>query len=185
MNNANELEKTIDDYIATIPNFPKEGIMFRDITTLLQDSKGLHRMADELYEQYKPMKNTIDYVAGTEARGFITGAILAYKLDAGFIPIRKKGKLPGEVIGVDYNLEYGIDTIEMQVGAVNPGSNVLLTDDLLATGGTMLASAYLVEKQGGNVKGCAFIVDLPDLGGNQRLANKGYEVFSLVQYQRE
>ena len=169
--------------IRTIPHFPKPGIMFRDITTLLQDSAGLRDVVTEFVKRYKSVR--IDLVAGIEARGFILGGILAHQLGVGFVPLRKKGKLPAPTASVTYDLEYGQDTIEIHVDAITPGARVLLIDDLLATGGTAGAAARLIEKLGGVVVECGFIVDLPDLGGRQKLEAAGHKVFTLVEFQGE
>ncbi len=172
---------SIKDKIRTIPDFPKKGIMFRDITTLLQDAEGLKDVIDAIYENYKD-KN-IDVVAGIEARGFILAAAIAYKLGKGFIPVRKKGKLPFERVSYEYELEYGTDVIEVHKDAVKEGDSVLLIDDLLATGGTALAAAKLLEKLGGKISGIAFIVDLPDVGGRKRLQEAGYDYFYLCEFE--
>lgn len=167
--------------IRTIPNWPKEGIMFRDITTLLRDTEGLNHLVKLLVERYEDMD--IDAVVGIEARGFITGAILANKLGVGFIPIRKVGKLPPETVSQEYELEYGTDTIEISKDALEKGSKVLLIDDLIATGGTCLAACDLIKKVGGEIVECSFIVDLPDMGGSKKLQDAGYNVFSLVEFE--
>ena len=167
--------------IRTIPHFPKHGIMFRDITTLLQDSDGLRDVIHEFAKRYNKMK--IDVVAGIEARGFILGGAVAHELGVGFVPLRKKGKLPYKTESVTYNLEYGTDTIEIHTDAIKKGENVLLIDDLLATGGTALGASKLIEKLGGKIAECAFIVDLPDLGGRKKLEGAGYKVFCLVEFE--
>lgn len=164
--------------IRTIPDFPKPGIMFRDITTLLKDSKAFSRTIDLLTNRY--IGKDIDLVAGIESRGFILGAPLAYRLNVGFVPIRKKGKLPGRVESVEYALEYGTDKIEVHYDAIQPGQKVLLVDDLIATGGTASAACQLIEKLGGSVVECCFLVDLPDLKGKEKLSK--YSVFSLVDF---
>jgi adenine phosphoribosyltransferase len=169
--------------IRTIPNFPKEGIMFRDITTLLQDSEGLKDVVAEFVKRYKDAN--IDVVAGIEARGFILGGVLAHELGVGFVPLRKKGKLPFKTESVTYDLEYGTDTIEIHIDAIKEGQNVLLIDDLLATGGTSLGAAQLIEKLGGKIAEIAFIVDLPDIGGRKKLTDAGYKAFSLVEFEGE
>ena len=173
----------IKNKIRTIPHFPKQGIMFRDITTLLQDGEGLRDVLAEFVEHYKNAE--IDVVAGIEARGFILGGALAYLLNVGFVPIRKKGKLPYKTESVTYDLEYGKDTVEIHVDSVKKDQNVLLIDDLLATGGTALAAAQLIEKLGGKIAEIAFIVDLPDIGGKKRLEEAGYKVFNLVEFEGE
>jgi len=167
--------------IRTIPDFPKEGIMFRDITTLLKDADAFKEAIDALVERYR--HQSFDLVAGIESRGFIIAGIIAHLLGKGFIPIRKPGKLPAETFRVDYELEYGKDAVEMHKDSVNQGSRVLIVDDLLATGGTMKAACEIVEKAGGIVVECAFIVDLPDLKGREKLKN--YPVFTLVEFEGE
>jgi adenine phosphoribosyltransferase len=167
--------------IRTVPHYPKQGIMFRDITTLLKDPIGLRVTIDELARRYADMK--IDKIAGIEARGFILGAPLAYVLGKGFIPIRKKGKLPAETIGHDYELEYGTDRIEIHTDAIAPGEKVLLVDDLIATGGTADAACKLIEKMGGEIVECCFVIDLPDIGGRARLEKRGHKVFALCEFE--
>ena len=174
---------TIKEKIRTIPNWPKEGIMFRDITTLLRDKEGYNHMIELLVQRYKDME--LDVIAGIEARGFITGAVLANKLGLGFIPIRKKGKLPGETTEHTYEKEYGPDTIEVHTDAIKQGEKVLIVDDLLATGGTCIAACNLIKKLGGEIVECSFIVDLPDLGGKKKLEDEGYKVFNLVEFEGE
>jgi len=170
----------IRSLIRTIPDYPKPGIQFRDITTLLRDADGLRLTIDALVERYR--QKGIQKVAGIEARGFIVGSALAYQLAAGFVPIRKKGKLPAEVISQEYQLEYGTDQIELHVDAITKGERVLLVDDLIATGGTAAAAAKLIQKLGGEVVETAFIVDLPDLGGRKRLEAQGHSVFALCEF---
>ena len=157
--------------------------MFRDITTLLKDPLGLKLMVSELADRYKGRR--IDKIAGIEARGFIVGAPLAYLLGVGFVPIRKQGKLPSETIGHDYELEYGIDRIEMHTDAIEAGDQVLLVDDLVATGGTAEAATHLISQMGGQIIECAFVIDLPDLGGKKRLEKLGHSVFSLTEFEGE
>ncbi len=169
--------------IRTIPDFPKKGIMFRDITTLLQDGQGLKDVVEEFVKRY--VDSGIDVVAGIEARGFILGGVIAHQLGVGFVALRKKGKLPYKTESVTYDLEYGTDTIEIHTDAIKQGQKVLLIDDLLATGGTCLGAAQLIEKLGGRVIECAFIVDLPDVGGAKKLKDAGYKVFSLVEFEGE
>jgi adenine phosphoribosyltransferase len=171
---------TINDLIRTIPDYPKPGIMFRDVTTLIKDSAGFNLAIREFCNRYTGLR--IDKVVGIEARGFIFGAAIAYELGIGFIPIRKKGKLPAETIGCDYELEYGSDRIEVHVDAISRGERLLLVDDLIATGGTALAAVSLMKTCGGVVVECAFVVDLPDLGGSARLEAAGYDVYSLIQF---
>jgi adenine phosphoribosyltransferase len=155
--------------------------MFRDITTLLKDPVGFRITINELVNRYAGVK--IDRVAGIEARGFIVGSALAYQLGVGFVPIRKKGKLPAETVGRDYELEYGTDRIEMHVDAVSPGDQVLLVDDLIATGGTAEAACKLIESMGGKIVECCFVIDLPDLGGRARLEKQGQKVFALCEFE--
>ena len=171
----------IKSRIRTVPHYPKQGVMFRDITTLLKDPVGLRVTIHELVNRYTGMK--IDKVAGIESRGFIVGAPLAHMLGAGFVPVRKKGKLPAETIGHDYDLEYGTDRVEIHTDAIAPGERVLLVDDLIATGGTAEAAASLVKKIGGEIVECAFVIDLPDIGGRQRLEKLGYKVFALCEFE--
>jgi adenine phosphoribosyltransferase len=173
----------IKSKIRTIPHFPKQGIMFRDITTLLQDRQGLKDVVAAFVSRYKDKK--IDVVAGIEARGFILGGVVAHELGVGFVPIRKKGKLPYKTEKVTYDLEYGSDTIEIHVDAIKKGESVLLIDDLLATGGTALAAATLLEKLGGHVVECAFIVDLPELGGKKKLLAAKHPVYTLCEFEGE
>jgi len=168
----------IKNKIRTIPNFPKPGIQFRDITTLLKDPEGMKKVIEILYNRYK--NKNIDVVAGIESRGFIIAAILAEKLNISFVPIRKKGKLPAETISETYDLEYGTDTIEIHKDAIQPRQKVLLIDDLIATGGTALASCKLIEKLQGKIYEASFIVNLPELNGIQKLSN--YKVFTLVDF---
>lgn len=166
--------------IRTIPNYPIEGIMFRDITTLLKDPAGFKATIDQLAERYK--NTDFDYVAGIEARGFILGSALAYTLGKGFIPVRKKGKLPGKTITQTYNLEYGTDTIEIHEDAIHSGAKVLLIDDLIATGGTAIGAITLIEKVGGKIVETAFVVDLPELGGAKKIQELGHKVFALCNF---
>jgi adenine phosphoribosyltransferase len=172
---------TIKSRIRTVPHYPKQGVMFRDITTLLKDPVGFRVTINELVNRYTGMK--IEKVAGIESRGFIIGAALAFQLGVGFVPIRKKGKLPAATIGHDYELEYGTDRIEMHVDAVAKGEHVLLVDDLIATGGTAEAAIKLIEGAGGKVVECCFVIDLPDLGGRKRLEKRGQSVFALCEFE--
>jgi len=174
-------QTSVQDYIRTIPDFPREGILFRDVTTLFADPRGFRIAIDQLMHPYAG--TPIDKVAGLEARGFILGGAIAHQLPAGFVPIRKTGKLPGAVISEEYQLEYGEAVIEIHDDAVQPGERVLLVDDLLATGGTAAAGIRLIERLGGEIAGCAFIVDLPDLGGHARLKAMGMEVHTLCAYE--
>ncbi|HUW00450.1 MAG TPA: adenine phosphoribosyltransferase [Gallionella sp.] len=172
---------TIKSRIRTVPHYPKQGIMFRDITTLLKDPVGLRVTVDELVRRYRDVK--IDKVAGIESRGFIIGAPLAYALGKGFIPIRKQGKLPAATIGHDYELEYGTDRIEIHTDAFDKGERILLVDDLIATGGTAEAACRLIAKMGGQIVECCFIIDLPDIGGRARLEKHGHKVFALCEFE--
>ncbi|MBC8495990.1 adenine phosphoribosyltransferase [archaeon] len=173
----------LKEKIDTIPNWPIKGIMFRDITTLLKDPEGFREMNRLFYERYKD--TDIVAVVGVEARGFIMGAVLADKMGVSFIPIRKKGKLPPEVVTEEYQKEYGPDIIEIKKNAINPGSKVLLIDDLLATGGTVIAAGNLLKKVGAEIVECAFVVDLPDIGGKKVLEEAGYKVFTMVEFEGE
>ncbi len=168
------------DAIRTIPNHPKPGIQFRDITTLLADARAFRQTVDALAAPFATMK--IDKVAGIEARGFILGGAVAYQLSAGFVPLRKKGKLPHLTRGVDYVLEYGVDTLEIHLDGVLAGERVLLIDDLIATGGTALAAVDLLRQGEAQIVAAAFVVDLPELGGAQRLGAAGVDVSSLVAF---
>ena len=174
---------SIKSLIRTILHYPKQGIQFRDITTLLKDPVGFRFVIDELAKQYSGKQ--IDKIAGVEARGFIIGSALAYKLGVGFVPIRKPGKLPAETVGHDYELEYGTDRVEIHTDAITQGEQVLLVDDLIATGGTAEAAAALILKLGGAVVACAFVIDLPELGGSERLRQQGYQVYSLCEFEGE
>ena len=171
----------IKSRIRTVPHYPHQGIMFRDITTLLKDPIGLRATVQEIAHRYKDMK--IDKVAGIESRGFIVGTPVAYVLEKGFVPIRKKGKLPAETIGRDYELEYGTDRIEIHTDAIQKGDRVLLVDDLIATGGTAEAAVKLIEDMGGIVVECCFVIDLPDIGGRARLEKMGQKVFALCEFE--
>lgn len=173
----------IKSRIRTVPHYPKQGVMFRDITTLLKDPVGFRVTINEFVNRYTG--EDIDKIAGIESRGFIIGAALAYQLGKGFVPIRKKGKLPAETIGQDYELEYGTDRVEVHIDAIEKGERVLLVDDLIATGGTAEAATALIEEAGGVVVECCFVIDLPDLGGRNRLAGKGYKVFALCEFEGE
>ncbi len=171
------------EVIRTIPDYPKPGIMFRDITTLLADARGFRRAVDELVQPLAGAK--IDKVAGIEARGFILGGAIAHQLSVGFLPIRKKGKLPYETIAESYELEYGVDEVEIHVDAVRDGERILLVDDLIATGGTAGAAIRLLERAGATIVLCAFVVDLPDLGGAEKLRAMGKTVTSLIAFDGE
>jgi adenine phosphoribosyltransferase len=173
------MNEDIKSKIRTIPDWPKKGIMFRDITTLVKDKKAFLDTCQKLYDHYKGKQ--IDIVAGIESRGFIFGTALAMLLKKGFVPIRKKGKLPAETITQKYELEYGVDQVEIHKDAVKKGDRVLLVDDLIATGGTMKAACKLIEKCGGIVVGCAYVIELTDLHGREKL--KGYDLFHLVEFE--
>jgi|SRR5579862_2928212 len=166
--------------IREVPDYPKPGILFYDLTTLLKDKQGFHSMIDRLCAHYDG--HTIDVVAGIEARGFIFAPALAYSLGAGFVPVRKPKKLPAKTASVSYSLEYGTDTLEIHEDAIHSGQSVIICDDLLATGGTAAATAKLIEKLGGKVEGAAFAVELTFLQGRSKL--NGVDVFSLIQYDK-
>ena len=171
---------SIERYIRAIPNFPKEGIIFRDVTTLFGDAQGFRTAIDLLLHPYAGMR--IDKVAALEARGFILGGAIAHQLSVGFVPIRKQGKLPGEVISEAYELEYAEAVVELHKDAILPGEQVLIVDDLISTGGTCEAGIKLVRRLGAEVIGCAFIVDLPDLGGRPRVEAMGVTVHTLCEF---
>jgi adenine phosphoribosyltransferase len=173
-------QKTVKDYIRTIVDFPKEGILFRDVTTLFADARGFRMAIDQLLHPYAGM--AIDKVAGLEARGFILGGAVAHQLSVGFVPIRKKGKLPGATIAQEYALEYGEAVMEIHDDALQAGEKVLIVDDLLATGGTCEAGIKLIERLGAQVVGCAFVIDLPDLGGRRKLEAMGMAVHALCEF---
>lgn len=175
------MQKTVKDYIRTIVDFPHEGILFRDVTTLFADARGFRMAIDQLLTPYAGMR--IDKVAGLEARGFILGGAVAHQLSCGFVPIRKKGKLPGRTIAQSYTLEYGEAVVEVHDDAMEAGEKVLLVDDLLATGGTAEAGIRLIERLGAEVIGCAFVVDLPDLGGRRKLEALGMDVHALCAFE--
>lgn len=170
---------SVKEKIRTIPDYPKKGILFFDITTAIKDAETLNKMIDFLYNTFKD-KN-IDYVAGIESRGFIFGAPLACKLGAGFIPVRKPNKLPAKTVSESYELEYGTDSIEIHEDAIEPGKNVLVVDDLLATGGTAAAACNLVKKVGGKVAAAAFIIELDELDGRKKIEDTGVEVVSMLK----
>ena len=173
--------KTVKDYIRTIPDFPHAGIMFRDVTTLFDDPDGFQLAIKQLVAPYLGQK--IDKVAGLEARGFILGGAVAYHLGCGFVPIRKQGKLPGSVISQEYTLEYGQAVLELHEEAIEAGETVLVVDDLLATGGTAEAGVKLIERLGGDVTACAFVIDLPELGGSKKLQAMGLPLHSLCSFE--
>ena len=172
--------KEVRDYIRTIPDFPHEGILFRDVTTLFEDPRGFRLAVDQLLAPYVGEK--IDAVAGLEARGFILGGAVAHQLGKGFVAVRKKGKLPGATIEQSYTLEYGEAVVEIHDDAVAPGDKVLIVDDLLATGGTAEAGIKLIERMGAEVIACAFVIDLPDLGGRARLEAMGVPVHAICAF---
>jgi len=167
--------------IRTIPDYPKPGILFRDITTLIADPAGLRAAIDGLVLPF--LTSGIDYIVGIEARGFILGGAVAHELGRGFVPIRKKGKLPWKTIGQEYSLEYGVDTIEIHADAIHEGARVLLIDDLIATGGTAEAAIELIRRSGGEIVAAAFVIDLPDLGGARRIAQMDVSVHTLVSFE--
>jgi adenine phosphoribosyltransferase len=174
-------QKTVKDYIRTIVDFPHEGILFRDVTTLFADPRGFRMAIDQMLHPYAGQR--IDKVVGLEARGFILGGAIAHQLGTGFVPIRKKGKLPGTTISQDYKLEYGEAIVEIHDDAIQAGETILLVDDLLATGGTAEAGISLIERLGGKILGCAFIVDLPELGGRALLEKMGMDVHILCEFE--
>ena len=172
--------KTVKDYIRTIPDFPHRGILFRDVTTLFADPRGLRLAIDQMLKPFVGQK--IDTVVGLEARGFILGGAIAHQLSAGFVPIRKKGKLPGTTIRQAYILEYGEAIVELHDDAVQAGERILLVDDLLATGGTAAAGITLLERLGAQIVSCAFIVELPDLGGRTKLEAMGIDLHAICAF---
>jgi adenine phosphoribosyltransferase len=167
--------------IRSVPHWPIDPVTFRDITTLLQDPEAFKWSCDRFYDRYKA--SGVEKIVGIDARGFLFGAVLAYKLDVGFTPVRKKGKLPPPVISADYSLEYGTNTVEISESGVRQGEKVIIIDDLIATGGTAGAAVNLVEKLGGDILECAFVIDLPDLKGKEKL--NGHNTFSLVEFDGE
>ena len=171
----------IKSKVRSIPDWPIKGVIFRDITTLLQDPLAHKEICNIFYNRYAGAN--IDKIAGIDARGFLFGSVLAYKLDIGFVPIRKNGKLPFKTISESYTLEYGQETIEIHEDAIEKGERVVIIDDLMATGGTIKAAANLVEKLGGEIVECAFVVELPDLKGREKLGNRN--VFSIVEFEGE
>ncbi|WP_367718404.1 adenine phosphoribosyltransferase [Nitratireductor sp. GISD-1A_MAKvit] len=175
------LQDTLLSAIRTIPDYPKPGILFRDITTLLGNARAFRRAVDELVHPYAGSK--VDRVAGIEARGFILGGAIAHQLSSGFVPIRKKGKLPHDTVRVAYSLEYGIDEMEMHTDAVAPGQKVILVDDLIATGGTAEAAVKLLGQMGAEIVAACFVIDLPDLGGRKKLETLGVNVHTLISFE--
>lgn len=172
----------LKDHIRTVPDWPAPGVQFRDITPLLQNAKVFRVLIDAFVHRYMDPQMRPDVVAGLDARGFILGAVVAYELNVGFVPIRKKGKLPFTTVEETYELEYGSATVELHADAVKPGDKVLLIDDLIATGGTMMAGKKLLEKLGAIVMEGAAIVDLPELGGSQKLKASGLPLFTLIDF---
>lgn len=179
---APDVTEYLRHHIRTVPDWPAPGVQFRDITPLLQNPQVFHVLIDAFVHRYMDRDRRPDVVAGLDARGFILGAVIAYQLKVGFVPIRKKGKLPFTTVEETYELEYGSATVELHSDAVQPGDKVLLVDDLIATGGTMMAGKKLLEKLGAQVLEGAAIVDLPELGGSQRLRDEGLPLFTLVNY---
>lgn len=177
---SSSLEETLISAMRTIPDYPKPGILFRDITTLLGNARAFRRAVDELVHPWAGLK--VDKIAGIEARGFILGGAIAHQLSAGFVPIRKKGKLPHETVRVAYSLEYGIDEMEMHKDAITPGEKVILVDDLIATGGTAEGAVKLIRQMGGEIVAACFVVDLPDLGGRSKLEALDVPVRTLVAF---
>lgn len=173
----------LKEKIRTIPHFPKQGVMFRDITTLLKDSDGFNYVVDELVRRYRGAK--IDKVVGIESRGFILGGAVAHRLNVGFVPVRKPGKLPYNRIREEYELEYGKDSLEMHEDAIEKDDNVLIIDDLIATGGSASAAIKLIERLGGKIAECAFVIGLPELHGMKKLQDKGHKIFTLVDFEGE
>ena len=167
--------------IRSVPDWPRPGVVFRDITPVLQDPRAFRVLIDLFVYRY--MRQRLDLVAGVDARGFIVGSVLAYELNLGFVPVRKKGKLPSRTVAEDYALEYGNATVEMHVDAVRPGQRVILVDDLIATGGTMLAAIRLLQRLGANVVEAAAIIDLPELGGSQAIAATGTPLFTVCRFE--
>lgn len=173
----------IKQYIRNIPDYPKKGVMFRDLTTLWSDPRGFRRVVDELVQPYAG--TTIDKVVGIESRGFVIGGAVAHQLSVGFVPVRKQGKLPWKTIGEEYSLEYGVDTLEIHEDAISAGEKVLIVDDLVATGGTVEAAVKLVRRTGGNVVGCSLIIDLPFLGGADKIRGLDVPVLTLCSFDGE
>ncbi|WP_414827932.1 adenine phosphoribosyltransferase [Alteromonas sp. H39] len=173
----------IKSVVKSVPDYPKPGIMFRDVTSVLEDHKAFSSCISLLLEKYLPMN--FDKVAGTEARGFLFGAPLAIEMGIGFVPVRKPNKLPREVVSESYELEYGMDTLEIHKDAIKPGDKVLLIDDLLATGGTIGASAKLIRSLGGEVQHAGFVIGLPDLGGREKLEALGIDSFTICEFEGE
>ena len=175
-----DLRALIRDHVRSIPDFPKPGILFRDITSVWKHPEAFEACTTLFAERYADVP--IDLIVGIESRGFVIGSVLAARLGRGFVPVLKRGKLPAEVHGYEYDLEYGSDCVEIHKDAVAPGQRVLVVDDLLATGGTLLASIELLKRMGAQVAGCAVVIDLPDIGGSRRVREAGHEVFSLLEF---
>ncbi len=175
------LQTVLNDSIRSIENYPKEGIVFRDISTLLGDPRAFRRSVDELVHPFAGLR--VDKVAGIEARGFILGGAVAHQLSSGFVPIRKKGKLPHDTVRIAYSLEYGIDEMEMHRDAIQPGEKVVLIDDLIATGGTAEAAVKLLQQIGADVVAACFVIDLPDLGGRKKIEGLGVPVRTLIEFE--
>jgi len=171
----------LKETIRSVPHWPIESVTFRDITTLMQNPDAFKHTCDLLYDRYKDQK--IDKIVGIDARGFVFGSVLAYKLNVGFVPVRKKGKLPSTTIQADYTLEYGTNTVEMHDDSISKGEKVIIVDDLIATGGTIAAAVELVEKLGGEIIECAFVIELPDLKGREKISK--YPIYSMVEFEGE
>ena len=184
MSNSNKdekiIQKKIKEKIRSIPNYPKPGILFRDITTLLKQPEGIYDSVEIVLEKLKGVE--FNKVAGIDSRGFILGSAISYAQKKGFVPIRKKNKLPGQVISEEYDLEYGTDELEIHVDAIDENDQILIVDDLIATGGTAIAAVKLIERLKGNVSACCFIVELPDLGGVSKLKKNGVDVISICDF---
>lgn len=173
-------KKYLSSLVRHLHDWPKKGIIFPDVTTLLKDKEGFNQVINDFYLRYKPQ--TIDVVVGIDARGFIIGGTLAYLLNTGFVPARKKGKLPAETVQITYQLEYGTDTLEMHKDAISPGQKVLLVDDVLATGGTALATSKLIEKLGGQIVEFGFVINLPKVGGENKIRQQGYDCYTQINF---
>jgi adenine phosphoribosyltransferase len=170
----------IRQYVRSIPDFPKPGILFRDITSVWKHPQAFEACTQAFADRYE--NEAIDLVVGIESRGFVVGAAFAARIGRGFVPVRKRGKLPADVHAYEYELEYGSDCVEIHRDAIAPGQSVLVMDDLLATGGTLLASIELLKRMGAKIAGCAVVIDLPDLGGGDKIRRAGYDVFSLLEF---
>ena len=177
------LRSQLKQAVRDIYDYPKDGIVFRDITSLLGNARAFRRSVDELVHPWTG--EGVKYVAGIEARGFILGGAMAHQLSCGFIPIRKKGKLPGDTVRIAYSLEYGVDEMELHKDAIQPGESVILVDDLIATGGTAEAAVKLLQQLGANIVGACFVIDLPDLGGRKKIEDLGVPVRTLIEYEGE